>query len=214
MARFLERLFQDGEVDVRPGPIPDVDNPAMEILSAAESAARAEVAFSAPDLSLPCAGWAARLFYAGCQFTVCRDVSREEIARTLSERCPEDPLPARVWSVDLTFRYLPDLFRLARHVSPTDPLIQELRVLATSWPLSSVGIPDLGEPDPSAILSTPALRQLYVDRVIERGDVSRLAHPIVAEGVRTALGAHPGIAPVMARALDIRTPPAGPASQG
>ena len=42
----------------------------------------------------------------------------------LSVPCPQKASPAVCYSVDLTFRFLPDLTRLARAASEDDPLVK------------------------------------------------------------------------------------------
>jgi hypothetical protein len=61
-----------------------------------------------------------------------------------------------------------------------------------------VGVKDLGELDVAAFIGHPSLRQLYVDRIIERGDVSRVEHPAVREAVWAAPGNYPELAPKFA----------------
>ena len=87
---------------------------------------------------------------------------------------------------------------LARGISEDDPLVVELLKLCRDWPLSSVGARGVGEVDASAILAEPCLRRLYADRVVERGDASRLQDPRVAEAVREGVGGFPALAPALA----------------
>jgi hypothetical protein len=52
------------------------------------------------------------------------------------------------------------------------------------------------------ILADAALRQQYVDRIIQRCDVSRLDSPVVRDCIRTAIGAYPSLAPEIAKAIE------------
>jgi hypothetical protein len=54
-------------------------------------------------------------------------------------------------------------------------------------PLTEVG-------DVSPFIEHPSLRRLYADRIIERGDLTRLNDVSAAEAVREALGGYPEIA--------------------
>jgi hypothetical protein len=76
-----------------------------------------------------------------------------------------------------------------------------LTELARRWPLSSVGVKGLEGLDVSSFVGDPALLQLYVDRIIERADQSRLTDPRVNEAVRTALGGYPELAPAIPAAF-------------
>jgi hypothetical protein len=162
---------------------------------------RAELAFDAPPLSLPAAEWAALRLYRGCQALVCRDMPPQDMHRFLAVPCPEPRSPSADYSVDLVFRFLPDLIHLARRVAQNDPLIAELLALAKAWPLSSVGIEGVGDVNPEPFLQNPSLRQLYADRILATGDTSRLHHEVVRSAVRIALGAFPDLAPAVHAAL-------------
>ncbi|HAM70391.1 MAG TPA: hypothetical protein DCM86_01965 [Verrucomicrobiales bacterium] len=203
LARFLHSLGAEGRAVVDPSAPPAAGPAVIHLLSELESAAREELASPPPPISMPSAAWALRLLYEGCRFVVCRDVGEPEVVASLKAPCPEARSHSVDWSVDLLFRHLPDLVAKARHLNKADPLVRELQFLAVSWPLSSVGVPGLtGTPlDLDPFLGHPALRQLYVDRILRTQDLSRLGHPVVDEGLRTAIGAHPELAPEIARGL-------------
>ena len=84
-----------------------------------------------------------------------------------------------------------------------DPLVDELFKLAAPWPLSSIGIDEIIVDDAAlaAILEHPALKQMYVDRIIGRVAADRLENPDVRDAVRAAIGPFPGCAPELARRL-------------
>lgn len=95
-----------------------------------------------------------------------------------------------VYSVDLSFRHLPDLLGLAKGLAPGDALVARLRATARQWPFSCVGTePGGAEPD-ALILAHPALRQAYVDRIIRTQDRARAGQAHLAPLVGEALGAH------------------------
>ncbi len=85
---------------------------------------------------------------------------------------------------------LPDLSNLARAVSKQDPLLGLLVELGARWPLSSVGMTGIPSVDEQAFMDDGALRQLYVDRILEREDSTRLRSPEVRRATRESLGAH------------------------
>jgi hypothetical protein len=114
-------------------------------------------------------------------------------------------LPAVHYSVDLTFRFLPDLTKQVRAVASDDPLAVELLRWAEHWPLSSVGVDGLDtqavDAALPAIVADDCLLRLYVDRVIDRRDHARLHHPAVRQAVAAALGVHDDLAPHLAKTL-------------
>lgn len=185
------------------GPSPPLEEAAAELLRQCGKTAELDLVGSAPAFSLEMAAWATTLLYHACQFVVCRDVGEPAIVAALKRPCPEARSASADWSADLLLRYLPGTYQLARHLSPSDPLLRELRFLAVSWPLSSVGIPGLGALDLTPFWDHPGLRQLYLDRILLTGDTSRLGDPQVDEGLRVLLGAHPELSPQIARQLGL-----------
>lgn len=148
-----------------------------DALSAVDAMWRQERAGEVPRLELAAACWAAELTYRICQFVAYPELGPAVMAEVFRTLCPQAPDPGVAYSVDLTLRFLPDLSGLARGRSAGDPLLAHLRELGRAWPLSSVGM-DLPPPfDISMFVDHPALRTLYVDRIVVRGDRSRRADP-------------------------------------
>jgi hypothetical protein len=140
------------------------------------------------------------MFYRACQFVAFRDAGEEIMAQTMAVACPHGDPPSVHYSVDLTFRYLPGLIKLARSASQRDPLLTHLARWAVEWPLSSVGMAVIGPVQIGPWARDPCLLGLYVDRVIERCDASRLSDEHVREAVQQAVGLFPELAPKMAAA--------------
>jgi MoxR-vWA-beta-propeller ternary system domain bpX4 len=165
VALLVRSLADDGRavVSLQPSDIEDTD--AIPLLQQLDALARDEFALDLPDFSPDVALWAARLFCRLCRFVVCRDLSEEQIKSACNVTCPEPGGPETDWSVDLTLRHLPNLFRLARHLSNADPLVGEMKKIAANWPLSSVGIDGLDALKIDSFVDHPGLRRLYADRV-------------------------------------------------
>lgn len=204
LSEFLNDLFNEGRVQLsRPTEISHAElQEADKVIVAFEQNYRRELPAIPPLLCLPASRWAATVFYRACQFAVFRDVGQEIISQTMAVPCPEGDPPAIHYSVDLTFRFLPDLFKLAKSASLDDPLLMQLMRLAVRWPLSSVGISGIDKIETYSWEKHPALLTLYVDRVIARSDVSRLSNPTVREAIQRALGVFPDLAPKMAVACN------------
>jgi hypothetical protein len=190
--QFVQSLLDTGRVKVPPGgdPLDDVEEAVAEL----DRAARTDAAFEPPALAVPVAAWALTTVYRAAQALVFREIDADAVRQMLAVPCPLPPSPSVHYSTDLSLRYLPDLLALARGIAPDDPLVTGLTNLARAWPLSSVGVPAAADADPTSFLDHPSLRQLYVDRIIERGDASRLTHPAVRAAVRESVGAFPSLA--------------------
>lgn len=204
LAEFLYELFEHGRVRVG-APGEGVSGAewanANEILAERHAADGAEFPSNIPPLSPLAARWAAEQFYKACQFAVYRDAGPEKIAAALAAPCPAAPTASRHASVDLVFRFLPDLYRLAHAASPGDPLCERLRAWAADWPCSSVGIGQVNASNVDDVLGHAGLRTLYVDRIIARRDRSRLRDPPVRQAVLAALGSYCELAADLAGAL-------------
>ena len=148
------------------------------------------------------AHWAAKLLYQGCLFVVCRDTTPQTIAASLQEKCPVAHSPAADYSADIVFQFWPQLMGMTRAVSQADPLLDELKIIAREWPLSSVGIAEVGAVEIQSFFGHPALRQLYVDRILAHEDLARLGSPEVDNAVREAFGAFPELCPRIAELLN------------
>ncbi len=201
---FLTNLEQSGVASILDAEPPTSEEIAAAdpVIEEADAVARAVGPSRAPALHRDAARWAAAMLYRSCQFLAFREVSAETVTGSLQVACPAPATADVVWSVDLAFRHLPELIALGRGVSEDDPLVHGLRDLARRWPLSSVGVADLGPVslDPS-ITDDPALFAVYVDRVIDAGDASRLGDPRVRDAVAAAIGIHGELQPELAAAL-------------
>jgi len=198
-SRFLTNLLDNGTVQVsRAQEIPTEErDEAQRLLTDFEHLFRLSLAGEPPPLDMGIAGAAAQTLYRLCQCLVYRELLPDQ-ALAQGDRLPDAPRTASAhYSADLVLRFLPDAWRLAKEAAEGDPLVKTIRDLAARWPLSSVGIPDLPAPAIDGIAEHPALVALYVDRVIERRDRSRLNDPRIRDAFLTAMGAHHDLAPAL-----------------
>jgi hypothetical protein len=224
---FLTNLFEQGRARV--GPVAPIDDEeiaaAARVLADYEAIDRRQAPGEAPAFVPQAAAWAGLQFYRACQLVVFRAHGEEDVRRELDRPYEGQRDAAEHYSVDLVFRYLPDLYRLASTGAEHDPLLEFLRGWARDWPLSSVGMAGVtalaaketagaepqGESKPlrtrppaldvSAVIEDPSLRILYVDRIVATADVSRLDDARVVEQVRAVLGVHPALAATIHPAL-------------
>jgi hypothetical protein len=193
---FLTMLFENGRVQVPPaGPITaDELDEARRILLEFEREYRVSLAGAPPAFDVKIGCQSAVVLFRICQCLAYRELNPQELLADLLSNLGAANLAAAHYSSDLALRFLPDVWRLARDASENDPLVSYLLELACAWPLSSVGIQNESNFAIDGFADNPSLMALYVDRIIERCDKSRLGDQRVREAFRAAVGAHAELA--------------------
>lgn len=200
--KFLTGLMEEGRVVVGMESVTaDVHEAARSLLIEFEFQYRNSMAHQAPEFDSSIALAAATKYYQACQFTLNRDLDAKSVSEKMSENLTSLNTPEAHYSVDLVFRYLPDLARFARSASERDPLVEHLLKWANQWPLSSVGMTIDSSPNIDGFADHPALLQLYVDRIFKTGDVARLNDQRVKILADSNLGMFPDLCPKIAAAL-------------
>ncbi|WP_144973081.1 hypothetical protein [Bremerella volcania] len=198
----METLLGEGRASVPAlGPIPVRQKAAaVETLARYERLWRRECPSPIPDYHPDAANWAAEQFCLACQFAIFRDVDEQTMRAALTTSLESDDGPDVHYSVDLVFRFLPDLVKFVHAASSDDPLESILRGWALRWPLSSVGLPgiEVAEIDHGVFYQSSGLMSLYVDRIVTCADRSRLIDDVVREHVLAAVGMYPDLAPHLA----------------
>jgi hypothetical protein len=205
LSAFLTELIDSGRPTVSPESECVVDDRLVPVLEEIDAAQRANLAWETPEFSPAASIWAVIIVYRACQLVVCRDIDADTAVKLLSEPCPERHSASTDYSVDLVFRYLPEIAALASHIAPADTLVKELVRLGNAWPLSSVGMPGVDQFQIDAFFADPALRQLYIDRIMEKGDRSRLAEERVKLAVAADLGSYPELAANLRTHLEVKS---------
>jgi len=191
------------------GSSPWLDDSARAALLEWDASARLDLAGDVPAIDWPAAEWATVQFYGACQLLVGRDVPALVVHRVLEHPCPAARGPATDFSVDLIFRFLPELYVRARQLAPADALVTALEAWSDTWTLSSVGIPlkpAAGNPAIDSFAGSAPLWRLYLDRVAARHAADRWRDSRVAAQLRADLGAFPELAPAIASALALSLP--------
>jgi hypothetical protein len=204
---FLRQLFDHGRVTVGQDIRLQWDEASLsELLAELDASYRRQLPETFPVLQMPAATFGALLMYRSAQVLTYRDLGIEGLQQAIAAG-PTGEGAGEQTSVDLCLHFLPDLVRLARAASANDPLVACLLDLGARWPLSSVGIGGvtLNEQGWARVLAMsqqPAAWRLYVDRVLQTGDASRLADPATRQAVRAAVGAFPQLAGKLAKELE------------
>ena len=145
MQDFVLNLLSTGRVELTSADAPHDDDvkKVAAVLAEFEPQYRDEMPGTPPACDVEVAGEASRQFYMACQFHVFRFLGDDELQSRLNPQFAPAETAAAHYSVDLIFRFLPDLVQTVRAASPDDPLLKILMAWAAACPLSSVGIPDV-----------------------------------------------------------------------
>ncbi len=201
----VETMLEEGRVIVTgPDPIESITE-AAPVVEQFETRYRLNMPGEPPPLSMDAALWAVARFYQACQFLVFREIDAAIVTQGLAIPCPPTESASAHFSVDLVFRFLPDLDKRVRAANAEDVLAASLRNLANRWPLSSVGMKDVSPTHLDEIFQHSSLRMHYRDRVLAREDWSRLDHEPTRVLVEEAIGGHPELAPAAVSAIAART---------
>lgn len=206
LAEFASGLFSTGEVLVRrEADLGGSDSQAALLLQEAFAAHLDDLADLGADQLPPfkpdVAMEALRSLYRICHALVDRALPAGDVEAIFSTMPPAPVDSGDMLSADVALRHLPTIHRWAKSLSAGDPLVAGLSAIALRFPLSSVGMGPLPLPlDLAPLKRHPRLWRLYIDRVIERQDESRLTDPELKAAVRDALGAYHSLAPRLALA--------------
>lgn len=206
---FIQSLFESGEARVptiadaqafggEAGPVlipPDERDDAIAMLVRYEAVVRAGWTMRAPAFDVEVGLRSAAFLYQAARLILSRHVPGEVVSHVLEHDGIDSNSPSAHYSVDLSGRYLPDLFRMAGGRLTGDPLADRLSRFGARWPLSSIGMPGT-IPDTqrlATVLDHPSLHASYIDRALERSDTPRLEEPRVAEAAHRVTSVHPGL---------------------
>ena len=164
---FFRDLFDEGRIVLKGRPIPsEADRPSAQgRLEAAFRVHRLDVAGPPIAFDAASALMAAELVRQASWFLVNRSEPVEAMERALVMPRPPESAGEHL-SADLSFRFLPQIQRRARSISPGDRLGNFLADLLRAWPLSGV-LSDLAEgpEDVGDLGGHPGLWMLYAERL-------------------------------------------------
>ena len=161
----------------------------IHLLEKADELARRHAPGNPPAFDSQAALWAARVFQFACVRLVDKIEMDIELPDDIATTEPDGTSAAQHWSVDLVFRSWWDIVKRAAAENEDDPLNATLLGIASRWPLAAVGTPArVVDERMSVIWDHACLRQVYIDRVIQRSDREKAAEPRVAEAIRHTAG--------------------------
>jgi hypothetical protein len=190
LEQFIQDIIQQGKVVVAGQVIPftqeDLQKAAQRLHEYYDQQLQ-ELTSPVPAFEPEAAVWAAIYLYRAVQLTVLRELGEDAVNGLLTPF--KGPVsPGSILSVDVSFRYLPNILGLAKGLAPEDALVKRIQEAAGQWPYSSVGMKVDGEVDVALIMTDACLRRAYIDRIIEARDATRCNNALVNEYIKEALG--------------------------
>ncbi|PSL23658.1 hypothetical protein [Chitinophaga ginsengisoli] len=195
LTEFISSLINEGKVTVAPfiKPFdPDDIRLANVHLKQHYDDDSTDMPGQVPPYDPEAALWAACYLYRAVQFIQIRRLGEDDIKAHLLPFTGVHS-PSAVYAADLTLRYMPGLFDLAKGLGPGDPLVKELEIMAAQWPLSMAAVAAIVPEDLSLIMQHPSLKIAYIDRIIHARDFRKCRHPECLPLVQEALGSHAAI---------------------
>lgn len=116
-----------------------------------------------PDSAL----WAAEFVYLAAQLILYRKDQNKDL-KNLFPELELDISPETMLSVDMCFRYLPDMITQLKLIDTEDPLLDILEMELTKWHYSGINSNlDIDKLNFDVIFTNKRLQQLYLNRIVD-----------------------------------------------
>jgi len=133
--------------------------------------------FSVPSFNQEAALWAAEYVYITAQLLLYRKDDAKDL-KSLLPTAEFDVTASSILSVDLCFRFIPDMIRELQFIDPEDPLLPVLETELNKWHYSGIKyITDLEPINLDILFTNQCLQQLYLNRVVDYKNKKLAQHP-------------------------------------
>ena len=147
-----------------------------------------EFPFTSPAFHPQAALWAAETVYYACQFILFRE-NDEDKMEDFFPAFQFEISPTTILSVDLCFRFVPDMLRQLSLIDPEDSLISILEKHLKIWHFSGINYSLVfKEIELDIIFSNPCLQQLYLNRITTYKNIHLAKTPKVNQLLKANFG--------------------------
>lgn len=144
--------------------------------------------YSPPTFNKEAALWAAKTIYFSSQFLLYRENKGNELPLYLPPYSLTVDAPS-VLSTDICLRFLPDILENLTGIDPEDPIVLLLEDFMYQWHYSAVGYRLNPEKlSINEVYENKCLRQLYVDRIIEKKAKELAGLPFFNSHIKASIG--------------------------
>ncbi|MEO1435137.1 MAG: hypothetical protein AAFV80_06335 [Bacteroidota bacterium] len=167
---MIRALCEQGEVLVYDHQLVVGDQEEQQVIHYLEAEYRRQSKFyvgTLPNFDSEAALWAAETVYLSAQLILHRKTEAYHLPKLLMAF--EGPVhPGSVLSVDLVFRFLPDLIQELEKLSDEDPLVPILQQRLQEWPFSGIRyLNTWPDDDLSVLFQEKGLRLQLIDRLVK-----------------------------------------------
>lgn len=148
-----------------------------------------EYPFEVPEFNEAAAVWAAELVYISAQLLLNREKTIDEIGEFPDVYNAEISASAHL-SADLCLRFLPEIIKKLEQIDKDDELIPKLKKYLEPWSYSAIGCLRDDDVVGKTIFSTPCVRALYMQRLLERKQIHAITDSEIQESIRASVGLH------------------------
>lgn len=188
---FVKDLFETGKIKVAKEMTDFSENDkeiALEILSRYfETYSKQFPNSHTLNFNVDTAFWAIDYLYKLCQVLLLRELSDEQVLNYLPKYTHKQSRN-EVFSVDLIFQFIPELFRISKELSPADVVTHEMKELANTWSFSLFEIAE--NMQVGYIENDPVLLDVFCNRIIEKNYTKAIISETIKNNVLTHIGNH------------------------
>ncbi|WP_156169252.1 hypothetical protein [Kordia jejudonensis] len=148
--------------------------------------------FESPEFDEEAAIWGAKMIYFGAQFLGHRHDEPKDLNQYFEEFTTEIT-PASCLSADISLRFLPFIIKELEAIDFEDWLLKILKAHIKKFPYSAIGHDlnlEIDQEKLTELFQNGCFKTLFIDRVIEKKDISLTEHTIIHENIAIHLGAH------------------------
>ncbi|MFK7776023.1 MAG: hypothetical protein AB8F94_28120 [Saprospiraceae bacterium] len=147
-----------------------------------------EFPFVSPEFHPQAALWAAEISYYACQFILFRE-NDEAKMEDFFPAFQFEVSPSTILSVDLCFRFIPDMLRQLSLIDSEDSLIAILEKYLKTWHFSGINYSlNLKDLDLNIIFTDPCLQQLYLNRITTYKNIHLAKSPKINQLLKANFG--------------------------
>lgn len=144
--------------------------------------------FQPPEFNRDAALWGARVTYTAAQLLIYRQTKDQDLPGLFPD-FEHEITPSAILSADLLLRFLPNILVQLKVIDPEDRLIVLLESILNKWHYSGGCYPlDHRQIDFSMLEQNKCLMQLYLNRIVEKQNLSLAHHPFFESRIASNLG--------------------------